>query len=66
MTEMAQMLDQLFPTHLHSVLLGKASLLDQLLDQETLNMVLKIMIVLIALVVVAVYAILFQKKTKAF
>ena len=67
---MAQMLDYIFPTHLHSVLLGKASLLDQvldqLLDQETLNMILKIMIVLIALVVVAVYAILFQKKQRHF
>ncbi len=63
---MAQMLDHLFPTQFHSVLLGKASLIDQVLDQETLNMILKIMIVLIALVVVAVYGILFQKKQRHF
>lgn len=66
MTEMAHMLVELFLPPLHDLLLGKISLLDKILDQETLNTVLKVMIGMIAIVVVAVYAILYQKKHQHF
>jgi hypothetical protein len=66
MTEMAHMLEDLMLPSFNVMLLGKIAFLDKLLEQETLNLILKIMVALIAIIVVAVYTILHQKKKRHF
>ncbi len=66
MTEIAHILVESLLPSFDNLLLGRISLLDKLFDQETLNTLLKIMIGMIAIVVVAIYTILYQKKHRHF